>query len=89
MPVELPIYLIVGRQPVSWEHTEDGGSILLGWDFELKEMTMQAASWDDVIGLTPNVPVAFQGNFAEGDTEQVTKKQFDAALRKLQGEPPA
>lgn len=43
------MYLIVGRQPVSWTRTEDGGSILLGWDFEKKELTQAAASWDDVI----------------------------------------
>ena len=85
MALELPIFLIVGRQPVSWERTDDGGSMLLGWDFDKGEMTQDAASWDDVLGLTPGVPVADQGRFSEGDTEQVTRSAFDAAVRKLKG----
>ncbi len=40
MAFKLPVYLIIGDQPVSWESTEDGGSILLGWDFKKKEMTL-------------------------------------------------
>lgn len=86
MALDLPLYLIVGRKPVSWERTADGGSILLGWDFDAKEMTIEAASWDDVVDLTPGVPVTDQLEFTEGDTVRVTKAQFDAAVKKLKAE---
>lgn len=83
MAFKLPVYLIIGDQPVSWESTEDGGSILLGWDFKKKEMTQEAASWDDVVGLQPGVPVEGSAHFSEGDTVQVTKREFNAAVRRL------
>jgi hypothetical protein len=84
MAFKLPMYLIVGDQPVSWEYTEDGGSILLGWDFKKKEMTQAAASWDDVVGLQPGIPVEGSTHFSEGgDTVRVTKRKFNAAARKL------
>lgn len=72
MALKLPIYVIAGDQPVSLEATEDGGMDLKGWDFELKRMTRAAADWDDIIG--------FSGN---ADWRQVTKKEFDAQIRKL------
>lgn len=83
MAFKLPMYFIVGDQPVSFESTEDGGALLLGWDFKKKEMTQEAASWDDVVGLQPGVPVEGSAHFSEGDTVQVTKREFNAAVRRL------
>ncbi len=83
MALELPVYLIVGQQPVSWERTEDGGSLLLGWDFKKKKMTQAAASWDDVVSIQPGLSVQVSASFSEGDTRQVTKREFNAAVRRL------
>lgn len=83
MAFKLPVYLIIGDQPVSLERTEDGGALLLGWDFDQKKMTQDAASWDDVVGLQPGVPVEGSAHFSEGDTVQVTKREFNAAVRRL------
>ncbi len=44
MPLDLPIYLIVGAKPVSMVRLPGGGMRLLGWDFERREMTRDAAS---------------------------------------------
>lgn len=84
MGLNLPLYFIVGEKPVSFEKTESGGALLLGWDFKKKKMTHAAASWNDVVGLSTGVPVEGSGSFSESGTEQVTKKQFNAAVRKLQ-----
>ncbi len=51
MPLDLPIYLIVGDRPVSLVETPDGGMSLMGWDFERRGMTREAASWDNVVDL--------------------------------------
>ncbi len=83
MALELPMYFIVGDKPVSFERTEEGGALLLGWDFKKKEMTQGAASWDDVVGLQPGIPVKESAHFSEGGTVQVTKKEFNAAVRRL------
>lgn len=87
MPLDLPIYMIVGRQPVSMVRTKDGGAVLLGWDFDLGEMTTDAASWDDIVGTQPGVPVQGNAAFSEGDAVSVTKAEFDAAVRELGGTP--
>ncbi len=34
----LPIYRIVGAQPVSFELTPDGGAVLKGWDFKKRRI---------------------------------------------------
>ncbi len=39
MALKLPIYVISGEQPISYERTEEGGAELLGWDFKKKKMT--------------------------------------------------
>ena len=83
MPLDLPIYLIVGAQPVSFVRTEDGGADLRGWDFKKKQMTREAASWDDVVDLQPGLPVRDSFEFSEGETVEVTKRVFDRAVRKL------
>jgi hypothetical protein len=83
MAFKLPMYFIVGDQPVSFEATDDGGALLLGWDFKKKEMTQDAASWDDVVGTQPGLPVETSAQFSEGDSRQVTKRQFNAAVRRL------
>lgn len=80
MPLDLPLYLIVGRQPVSLTRTEDGGLALLGWDFDRGELTREAASWDDVTNEDPA---------DGGETVRVTRAAFDAAIRELGGTPPA
>ena len=83
MPLDLPIYLLVGDQPVSLVATEDGGMALHGWDFEKRELTREAASWDDVLDLQPGLPVSGNTDFAEGESVRVTKAAFDLAVRKL------
>ncbi len=70
--LKLPLYLIVGDKPVSFTRTADGGADLLGWDFGRKEMTRDAASWDDVVDLQPGLPVQDSFEFSEGETVQVT-----------------
>ena len=87
MALELPAYFIVGQQPVSWERTEDGGSDLLGWDFDKKKMTRAAASLDDVMGLQPGLPVKSTAQFSEGETVQVTKRRFDSVVKRLKRPP--
>ena len=81
MPLDLPIYLIVGAKPVSVVATP-GGMRLMGWDFERREMTRDAASWDDVVDLQPG-PVLESFEFSEGDTVRVDKRTFDRAIRRL------
>ena len=89
MALGLPIYLIVGAQPVSLEETPDGGMRLMGWDFVQRKMTRDAASWDDVVAIQPGLPVKGNSNFSEGDVVEVTKAQFDAAVARLErGESP-
>lgn len=83
MALKLPLYLIVGEQPVSLVETPDGGGRLLGWDFEKKEMTRDAASWDDVVDTQPGVPVQGNTDFSEGETRTVTLAQFNRQIRKL------
>jgi hypothetical protein len=68
MSLKLPLYLIAGEKPMSLFTTPDGGMDMRGWDFKLGKMTRQAFEWD------PTHP----------DTREVTKKEFDAALRQLQ-----
>ena len=83
MALDLPIYLIVGAQPVSLVETEDGGAALRGWDFEKREMTFGAASWDDVVALQPGLPVLDSFELSEGDVVSVTKREFNRAVLNL------
>ncbi len=84
MALKLPIYLIVGDQPVSLVETPDGGMDLTGWDFELKEMTRDAASWDDIVGLQEGLPVRGNCDFSEGgDTLSVTAEEFERRVAEL------
>ncbi len=50
---------------------------------ERREMTRQAASWDDVVDLQPDLPVLGSFGFSEGETVHVDKKTFDRAVRRL------
>ncbi len=89
MALDLPIYRIVGAQPVSFEPTPDGGAVLKGWDFKKGKMTREAASWDDIEALQPGLPVRESFQFSEGDVRKVTKEEFDEALARLvRGESP-
>ena len=89
MALDLPIYRIVGAQPVSFEPTPDGGARLLGWDFKKRKMTREAASWDDIEALQPGLPVRESFQFSEGDVRKVTKEEFDEAVAGLvRGESP-
>ncbi len=89
MALDLPIYRIVGAQPVSFEPTPDGGAVLKGWDFKKRKMTREAASWDDIEALQPGLPVQGNSSFSEGDARKVTKEEFDAAVARLaRGESP-
>lgn len=83
MPLELPIYLIVGLQPVALETTASGGLSLTGWDFERGEMTREAASWDDVVATQPGLNVAASYEFSEGDLRRVTASEFAQAIEAL------
>ena len=84
MALDLPIYMIVGAQPVSLEATPDGGASLKGWDFKKRRMTREAASWDDIEALQPGLPVRESFQFSEGDVRKVTKEEFDEALARLE-----
>lgn len=84
MGFELPIYVIDGNQPVSWEATDDGGSILKGWDFDKKKMTVGAASIDSITGVLNDESVRDNASFSESDVRVVTRGQFNAAVRRLQ-----
>ena len=89
MALNLPIYRIVGAQPVSFEPTPDGGADLKGWDFKKRKMTREAASWDDIEALQPGLPVRESFQFSEGDVRKVTKEEFDKAVARLaRGESP-
>ncbi len=89
MALNLPIYLIVGAQPVSLEPTPEGGADLKGWDFKERKMTREAASWDDIEALQPGLPVKGNSNFSEGDARKVTKEEFAEAVARLtRGESP-
>ena len=83
MAFDLPIYMIVGNQPISFERTADGGAVLKGWDFERRAMRIGAASLDDIEALQPGLPVRDSFALAEGDTQRVTKAEFDAAVARL------
>ncbi len=84
MALKLPIYVIAGDKPVSMEETPDGGAALRGWDFDLGEMTRDAAAWDDIVGhLQPGLPVRGNTDFAEGDCVKVTKAEFDRHVAEL------
>ncbi len=84
MALKLPLYLIVGDKPVSLVETPDGGGRLLGWDFEKKEMTRDAASWDDIVGLQKGLPVRGNCDFSEGgDTLPVTAEEFERRVAEL------
>ncbi len=89
MALNLPIYMIVGAQPVSLEATPDGGMALRGWDFKKRKITREAASWDDIEALQPGLPVRGNSNFSEGDARKVSKEEFDEAVARLErGESP-
>ena len=89
MALNLPIYMIVGAQPVSFEPTPEGGADLKGWDFKKRKMTREAAGWDDIEALQPGLPVKGNSSFSEGDARKVTKEEFDEAVARLaRGESP-
>lgn len=84
MALELPIYMIVGEQPVSVEEV-DGRLRIRGWSFAEGRMTQDAASWDDIVGHLAPGSVRRQAKFSTGsDTKQVTKKEFLAAVAELE-----
>ena len=83
MGLTIPNYWLVGDKPVSLTRNAEGGAELLGWDFDLGEMTHGGASWDDIEGLTPGVDVEDQVEFAEGDVRVVTKAEFDRHVAEL------
>ena len=82
MPLKVPLYLIVGNQPVSLERI-DGSVTLRGWDFGQRKLTIEAASWDDVVDLQPGIPVLDSFEISEGETVEVTKAEFNRAIREL------
>ncbi len=89
MALDLPIYRIVGAQPVSFEPTPNGGAVLKGWDFKKRKMTREAASWDDIEALQPGLPVRDSFEFSEGNVLKVSKEVFDEAVARLvRGESP-
>lgn len=82
MALELPIYVIVGKRPVSAELVK-GRLRMRGWDFETGKMTRDAANWEDIVGhLEPGQAVKGNVDFAK-DTRRVTKKEFMAAVAEL------
>ena len=87
MPLDLPMYIIFGEQPISYERLKDGGGIILGWDFVKKEMNLESADWDDIVGIQSG-SVQRNKSFSEGDHRRVTKKEFDKQLRKVKKLPP-
>ena len=90
MPLNLPLYMVVGEKLVSAEETADGGMALRGWDFRRREMTRAAVSWDDIVGHTEEGrKVQGSSAFAEGeDTFEITKEEFDRRLEELRGGAP-
>lgn len=84
MAFELPIYVMAGDQPVSFEATPEGGADLKGWDFKKGKMTREAGDWDAIEGLQTGLPVKGNSDFSEGDVRRVTKQEFDAAVAALE-----
>lgn len=83
MAFELPIYVMAGNQPISFEATRAGGAVLKGWDFQKRKMTIGAGDWDAIEGLQAGLPVKGNSAFAEGDVRRITKAEFDRAVAAL------
>ncbi len=71
MPLNLPIYVIVGERPLFAIRTADGGMAFKTWDFaEDKFVIGGADDWDALL----------DGGI---DQRRVTKKEFDAHVASL------
>jgi hypothetical protein len=68
--MELPIYAIVGDRPVKAERTEDGGMVLLAFDWKTGELEPNGSYLTKI--FTPNA-----------ETEFVSKRVFEAKVAEL------
>jgi hypothetical protein len=68
--VKLPIYAIVADRPVKAEATEDGGMVLLAFDWETGE-------------LTPNGSYLTRIFAPDADTDFVDKRTFERKVAEL------
>ena len=89
MPLELPIYAIVGQKPIKMFETPDGGMDQQTWDFDLGEFVRGGADDMDVMfgreapgggedALRGDVP--HQGGM---DLREVSEAEFEAHVETL------
>jgi len=68
--VEFPLYAIVGDRPVKAERTEDGGMVLLAFDWETGELKPNGSYLTKI--FTPNA-----------ETDFVDKRTFERKVAEL------
>jgi hypothetical protein len=92
MAFNLPIYKIVGKQPIKWVKTADGGSIILAWNFAEKNFVQAGAPEFDSFmeyelpGDGDDVRNASTPIMGGIDVRTVTKAEFDAHVEDLKAE---
>ena len=89
MPLDLPIYMIVGERPLFAVETADGGMDFQTWDFAKKAFVIGGADdWDVLLGFESpgggkDTKRGATGKDGGADLERVTKQQFDAHVARL------
>ena len=89
MPLNLPIYVIVGERPLFAIKTADGGMDFQTWDFaENKFVIGGPDDWDVLLGFESpgggqDTKPGATGKDGGADHRHVTKKQFDAHVASL------
>ena len=90
MPLNLPIYVIIGERPVFAIETADGGLDFQTWDFAKNKFVIGGADdWDALLGFESpgggqDTKPGAAGKDGGADYRTVTKKQFDTHVSRLQ-----